>query len=126
MAIYSEFHKVLDYLARECHDNAVKHGFYDGYLRLEDYLIRNEHLDWAEDYRRSFILEQLAKVDSEVGESVAVVQKSRDYSGLAEELADIVIRVFDLAAFANFDFGKAIIAKMEKNVDRPYKHGKLC
>lgn len=126
MAVYSEFHKVLDYLAKEAHETAKKHGFYDDYENLETYLIVNDKIDWAEDYRRSFVLEQLSKIDSEVGESVAVVQKQRDYSGLAEELADIIIRTMDLSEFLGFKIGEAVIHKMEKNTARPYKHGKLC
>ncbi len=47
-----------------------------------------------------------------------------DYFGAEEELADLVIRVMDMACGRGWDVGNAIIAKMEFNGGRPYKHGK--
>ena len=41
-----------------------------------------------------------------------------------EELADIIIRVMDLAAFKNIDLEAHIQAKMRYNSLREYKHGK--
>lgn len=41
-----------------------------------------------------------------------------------EELADIVIRTFDLAAGLGLEIGEAIVSKVEKNKGRPYKHNK--
>ena len=41
-----------------------------------------------------------------------------------DELADIMIRVMDLAAFKNIDLESHIKAKMRYNTMRPYKHGK--
>ena len=41
-----------------------------------------------------------------------------------DELADIVIRVFDLAAFKGIDLEKHIKLKMKYNNMREYKHGK--
>jgi len=41
-----------------------------------------------------------------------------------EELADIVIRTFDLAAALDLNIGRAIIDKIEKNRGRPNKHNK--
>ena len=40
------------------------------------------------------------------------------------ELADAVIRIFDLAAHEHMDIGSAIIEKMRFNMSRPFKHGK--
>lgn len=41
-----------------------------------------------------------------------------------DELADIMIRVMDLAAFKGIDLEFHIKAKMKYNSMRPYKHGK--
>lgn len=41
-----------------------------------------------------------------------------------DELADIMIRVMDLAAFKGIDLESHIKAKMRYNSLRPYKHGK--
>lgn len=43
--------------------------------------------------------------------------------GVPSELADIIIRVLDLAAAYGIDIGKAVVSKMEYNKSRPEKHG---
>ena len=42
---------------------------------------------------------------------------------LPEELADAVIRIFDLAGFLCIDLEKYIDQKHEYNRGRPYRHG---
>lgn len=44
--------------------------------------------------------------------------------GLEVELADCVIRIFDLAGAYNMDLGGAIEEKIAYNRNRPFKHGK--
>jgi hypothetical protein len=39
------------------------------------------------------------------------------------ELADLMIRVMDLAAAKDYRLAQAIVAKMEYNRTRPYRHG---
>ena len=43
--------------------------------------------------------------------------------GFASELADVVIRVFDLSTFLGIDIAEAIREKMEYNKSREYRHG---
>jgi len=46
---------------------------------------------------------------------------------LPSELADIVIRVYDLAGALGIDLDAAIEVKHQYNVGRPYRHGgKRC
>jgi NTP pyrophosphatase (non-canonical NTP hydrolase) len=47
-----------------------------------------------------------------------------DFSGLEEELADCVIRILDMAQGQGLRVAEAIVAKMEFNETRAYKHGK--
>ena len=47
------------------------------------------------------------------------------YSNFAVELADVVIRVFDLAGRFGIPLGEIIYAKVEFNRSREPKHGKL-
>jgi NTP pyrophosphatase (non-canonical NTP hydrolase) len=47
-----------------------------------------------------------------------------DWDKFAEELADVVIRVADLAELTQVDLETAVIKKMEKNKDRGYRHGR--
>ena len=46
--------------------------------------------------------------------------------GFTVELADAVIRIFDMAGFYALDLGRAIKEKMAYNRSRPYKHGKVA
>jgi len=47
-----------------------------------------------------------------------------EYSAVEEELADVIIRVMDYAEGKNYDIANAIVAKIQYNTNRPYKHGK--
>lgn len=77
--------------------------------------------------KRDFVLAQLAKIGSEVGETVQAIQrKGIHHDDVAEELADIIIRVCDLAGYLDINLGRAVYQKMKINESRPRKHGKLC
>lgn len=91
------------------HQTSLRHGFWDG-LEVDNITV---------------ILSKLALVTSEVGEAVEAVRKN-DMSNMAEELADICIRVFDLAGALGLDLEQALQEKMAVNERRPYKHGKLA
>lgn len=43
-----------------------------------------------------------------------------------EELADIIIRVFDTAGARGINIGRAVDLKMHYNATRPHMHGKLA
>lgn len=116
---------VVNVLAMEAHDNAEKHGFYDDVEKLIDHFAELDRTEDSKVVWRDFVLAQLAKIMGEGGEAVAAIQHD-DYDGMYEELADIVIRVFDLAGYCAIPIGDIIIAKMKKNEKRPYKHGKEC
>lgn len=126
MMFFEEKCIAINDIAAKAHDNAVKHGFYDDYLEVSEVLVKADLPECVDYVKRDFVLAQLSKIASEVGECVAVVQKQRVYDGLSEELADIMIRTMDLAAFMDIELGTAVAAKMAKNESRPYKHGKLC
>lgn len=116
---------MLTQLSEEAHDNARAHGFYREDDELIDMLLA---LDQPKEFayaRRNFVLAQLAMIASEVGEAVHAIQHGAD-DALGEELADVGIRLLDLAGFLRLDLGREIIEKMEANKSRPYKHGKVC
>jgi NTP pyrophosphatase (non-canonical NTP hydrolase) len=72
----------------------------------------------------------IALIMSELGEALeahragdgpsAKIQTSH----VAEELADVVIRVCDLCGYYGLPLDRAIIEKMAHNASRPHKHGK--
>ena len=116
---------VINGVCIDAHENAVQHGFYDDIREMQEYLQVNDQPEKHAVCADMFTLAQLAKIASEVGEAVGAIQHG-EYLQLHEELADIVIRTFDLADYLGCRLGDCIMLKMKKNKERPYKHGKLC
>lgn len=115
------------YLVEEAHDNAMAHGFYHQIGKAIQFMNDSGLPDAEASIRRDFILAQLAKIGSEAGEAVDALQHNEPEKMLTE-LADIVIRVLDLAGYASSpqEFAGTLLSKMIKNVSRPYLHGKCC
>lgn len=77
-------------------------------------------------------------IGTEVGEAFDVHRKEYDDTDedlitrmtamqeddFTEELADIIIRTLDLAGYLELDLGTAVVTKIEKNKDRPPRHGR--
>lgn len=74
--------------------------------------------------------EKIALIHSELSESLEAARKNLPsdhlpgFHGIEEELADAMIRIFDLAGKSNIRLGDAFIAKLLFNLTRPVKHGK--
>lgn len=75
--------------------------------------------------------ETIALIHSELSEALESLRhgnppddKIPEFSGAEAELADVIIRIMDLAAGRNWDVAGAIVAKMRYNAGREYKHGK--
>lgn len=64
----------------------------------------------------------LALIHAEVSEALEADRKG-DKENFVEELADVCIRIFDLCGSRGIDLETAILAKMEYNKTRTYKHG---
>lgn len=101
---------IINSLTKKAHQNAVAHGW------------------WEEE--RSFG-EIIALMHSELSEALEYDRKGNgqsdhipEFTGVEEELADVVIRIFDYCGRKNLRLGEAVIAKMKFNESRPYKHGK--
>ena len=73
---------------------------------------------------------KIALVHSELSEALEADRKNLmddklpDRHGREVELADAMIRIFDLAGRYDMDLGGALVAKIAYNASRPYKHGK--
>lgn len=65
----------------------------------------------------------LALVHAEVSEALEADRREEGNERIAEELADICIRVFDLSIEFGLDLETAIYTKMEFNKTRPIRHG---
>lgn len=64
----------------------------------------------------------LALIHSEVSEALEAV-RHEDRPNFEEELADVVIRVLDLAGGLGIDLDAAVAAKLARNRERGYRHG---
>lgn len=77
----------------------------------------------ATENEREAMLGKLMLVTTEVAEAAEAVRKN-NLENFVEELADICIRVFDIAETMHIDIIFAIEAKHKFNLTRPSKHGK--
>lgn len=97
-----------DYVHR-AHETAKSKGFWEG----QDLTDPN------------CLLAKLMLVTTEVAEAAEAV-RTEDEENFTEELADICIRVFDLAGALNLNLEQALVNKMNKNDDRAHMHGKVA
>jgi len=74
--------------------------------------------------------EIVALIHSELSEALESLRHGNpasdhipEFSGVEEELADVVIRIMDYAKARNLRIPEAIEAKIEFNSNRGYKHG---
>ena len=76
--------------------------------------------DWVErmGWHNKTVLEALALIASEVGEAVNECRGESPTDNFSEELADICLRVFDLAKVQGIDLQQAIFNKMVINEKR--------
>lgn len=79
--------------------------------------------------------EKLALINSESGEATEARRKPsaacdkpglEHISAFEEELADMLIRAFDLAGARTGQLGACVLDKMRYNLGRPHMHGKLA
>lgn len=111
---FEELRKGLSAGIELAHNSAVDKGFWNG-------ITDNDHT------RAAFLMLMV----SELGEACEAqrqnITKSEhipEFTGEEEELADCIIRILDYAGAYNLRLAEAVIAKMEYNRTRPYKHGK--
>jgi len=74
--------------------------------------------------------EKIALMHSELSEALEGLRagnppddKVTEFSSVEVELADVIIRIFDLAGKREWDVVGAMLAKLQMNRGRPYRHG---
>lgn len=120
----TSYAQVFDELADEISEIASQKGFWDypgigddGLIPLKLALVHTEISEALEAHREFYGGEEASSYTG------MTPKQEQDFS---EELADAVIRILDLIGFYGLgeDFGDILIAKIEKNRERPYLHGK--
>ena len=128
---------MINELAREVHQNARNKGFFDSEKNIGEMLclIHSEVSEALEADRKDkhtnvseIVLGGLS--DKNYGHTFNDDEYFKHHFNVLvkdtfeDELADIMIRVIDLAAFKGVDLEKHIKAKMRFNSLREHKHGK--
>lgn len=88
-------------------------------LIIDAHRTAREH-GWWETDRNNY--ELMALIHSEISEAVEALRKG-DNDHVREELADVLIRIFDLCGSRGWDLEDAVLRKMAFNKTRPYRHG---
>jgi hypothetical protein len=105
---------------KEIHENALDKGFYD---KIYEILECCQGKDDYRVYKNLFVCQQLLLIISEIGEATEGLRKG-DVPNFREELADAVIRLFDLSGFLQINLEYEIQKKMAVNKRRPSLHNK--
>lgn len=101
----------LDEMADHLHQVATEKGF------------------WPAEVDDIFITKQLMMIVSETVEVMEAIRKDRGSSAVADEMADILIRTFDLYAglrenrYTDISLDEALEKKVSFNKTRPERHG---
>lgn len=112
-------------LAVSCHKMAFEKGFWSSY----DSAIRMAQMYEPLDTRGIAALASVGRlglITTEISEAMEAARILR-WSGkdsVTEELADAIIRIFDICGKFGLNIGETLLEKMEYNSDRPRLHGK--
>ena len=107
--------KDFDQISEELHETAKSKGFYDT-LNMDEFNSQAK---------------QLAMIHSEVTEVLEALRKSKGQQAVVEEIADILVRCFDLyaalkdAGVVDLSLDEVFEEKTEVNKERPRMHGVL-
>lgn len=119
----------LNELSGRAHGNSRAKGFWDDEYGAQQVLefpsADSSAQKFANVVLRYATPVRLALIHSEASEVLENDRKEAvDEANEAEELADLIIRIGDLAGFKGIDLDKAVEAKMARNEERPPLHGK--
>lgn len=109
---------MFDEVSKHLHEVAIEKGFWSPIAKPSS----QEDVD-------IFMTKQLMMIVSEAVEVMEAIRKSKGPEAIADEMADILIRTFDLYAglveqeYTNVSLDEAFEKKTAFNKSRPEKHG---
>lgn len=118
---------MINELAQEIHLNAKRKGFFDEPKNIGEMLclIHSEVSEALEaDRKDHYCGFEVHTIEALNNENFNTEFVSGVKNTFEDELADVMIRVMDLAAFKGIDLEGHIKAKMRYNSTREHKHGK--
>ena len=103
--------EVIKALMKEAHETAKSKGWWNERRTFAEIvaLIHSELSEALEEYRKFWFLDYQKLDDKPLG--------------VTSELADVLIRIFDIAEKENLPLARILIEKMEYNKTRSYRHG---
>lgn len=121
---------MLNDLAKEIHDNAKAHGWYDDKRSFGEIvaLCHSELSDALEEYRNGkpmayYYPETPCKCNLNAYATDLDKWHGEKLEGIATEMIDCLIRILDWCGSEGIDVDKLVRMKHEYNKSRPYKHG---
>ncbi len=118
---------MINILTKKVHNNAKEKGFYNNERNIGELLclIHSEVSEALEaDRKDHFTQKSVEEIINTPDEDYKEVFEANVKNTFEDELADIVIRVMDLAGYKNIDLETHILAKLKYNSSREQKHGK--
>ncbi len=119
---------MINKLSEVAHQNAINKGFFETEPNLGQMLclIHAEVSEALEaDREGKYVNSKITNILEIPGdEAFTMAFKLHVKDSFEDELADVMIRVLDLAGFKKIDLESHILAKMRYNATRPHKHGK--
>jgi NTP pyrophosphatase (non-canonical NTP hydrolase) len=109
---------MFDEVTNHLHEIAVEKGFWDPVVGFP-----------TQEQTDIFMTKQLMMIVSEAVEVMEAIRKSKGPEEIADEMADILIRTFDLYAglrefeYTHISLDEAFEKKTAFNKSRPQKHG---